>query len=89
MYSPGPSLLVIVPGDWDVVPEGLTELKRYLSDEYAATLLVRTTVAPLRSPLMLQTGVWDPRDWRMARRDIEQVLLPQAFFSLEWMDEVG
>ncbi|MFC4638532.1 hypothetical protein [Deinococcus hohokamensis] len=89
MYTPGPSLLVIVPGDWNVVPEGVAELKRYLADEYGATLMMRTTTARLRSPLALQTGVWAPATWRFAWRDIEQVLLPQAFFSLEWMDEVS
>lgn len=89
MSSPRPSLLVIVPGDWDAVPEGVAELRRYLADQHGASLLLRTTTAPLRSPLVLQTGVWALPSWRCARRDIEQVLMPQAFFSLEWMDEVS
>ncbi|MFC4637170.1 hypothetical protein [Deinococcus hohokamensis] len=80
---------MIVPGDWDAVPEGVAELRRYLSDEYGATLMLRITPTPLKSPLFLPTGLWAPGTWRFARRDIEQVLIPQAFFSLEWMDEVS
>lgn len=86
MYIPRPSLLVIVPGHWEAVPEGVQELKRYLADEYGGTVMIRSTAAPLSSPLFLPTGVWAPGTWRIVRRDIELVLLPQAFFSLEWME---
>ncbi|WP_189003611.1 hypothetical protein [Deinococcus malanensis] len=83
---PRPQLLVIVPGTWNAVAEGVTELKRYLADEYGGTVIIRTTAAPLSSPLILPTGVWAPGTWRLARRDMELVLLPQAFFSLDWME---
>ncbi|MFC4636710.1 hypothetical protein [Deinococcus hohokamensis] len=87
MYTPGPSLLVIVPGDWDVVPEGLAELKRYLADEYGAHLLIRSGTAPMHAPLPLYLGIWDASDLRVSRIDVSH-LLPHAFSTLAWMEEV-
>ncbi|MFD1734661.1 hypothetical protein ACFSC4_31165 [Deinococcus malanensis] len=82
---PRPQLLVIVPGTWNAVAEGVTELKRYLADEYGGTVIIRTTAAPLSSPDPADRCV-GPGTWRLARRDMELVLLPQAFFSLDWME---
>lgn len=56
-----PVLLVIVPADWDAVPEGITELRRCLADEYGAPLMFRMASTPLSSPLPLWTGYWVPR----------------------------
>ncbi|MFC4638662.1 hypothetical protein [Deinococcus hohokamensis] len=50
--------------------------------------MLRTKPALLKSPLFLPIGLWAPGIWRFARPNFEQVLLRQAFFSLEWMDEV-
>ncbi|MFC4424866.1 hypothetical protein [Deinococcus navajonensis] len=87
MHATRPSLLVIVPPDWDTVPDGLAELKRYLSDEYGAVLLLRSATAPMRSPLLLHLGLWNPQDMRVAREDVDD-LLQRAFYTLDWMEEV-
>ncbi|AHX26576.1 hypothetical protein DEDE109153_08280 [Deinococcus deserti] len=89
MSTPSPCLLVIVPGNWEAVPEGVQELKRYMAHEVGGTLTVQRTPAPLRFPLVLPIGVWPPGSWRVARQDIELVLMSQAFFSLGWLEEVS
>lgn len=83
-----PCLFVLVPGDWDAVPEGLAELRRYLSDEFGPSLRVHPTVACLPAPVAVRAGRWDESDWRYGHQDIEQVLVPNAFFSLDWLEEV-
>ncbi|MFC4637895.1 hypothetical protein [Deinococcus hohokamensis] len=88
MSEPRPSLLVILPPDWDLIPNGVAELKRYLADEFRASLLIRGTDVPMRAPLTLYLGVWDRRDKQLARRDVDD-LLPRAFYTLNWMDEVS
>ncbi|MFD1734853.1 hypothetical protein ACFSC4_31215 [Deinococcus malanensis] len=75
-----------MPGAWDVDSKGVKELRRYLADEWSGTVRVQSTPAPLSSPLILPAGVWSPGTWRLARRDIELILLPQAFFNLECME---
>ncbi|MFC4427010.1 hypothetical protein [Deinococcus navajonensis] len=88
MDLPRPSLLVVVPPDWEAITEGVAELRRYLSEEFGAALVVRGSKAPMRSPLALYLGVWDDRDQRVARRDVD-ALLPAAFYTLNWLEEVS
>ncbi|GGK12030.1 hypothetical protein GCM10008955_01580 [Deinococcus malanensis] len=77
-----------MPGDWTTVPEGVKELERYLSDKCGGTLVIQSTPAALRCPLVLPVGVWAPGTWLMVRKTIELMLIPRAFFSLGWMEEV-
>ena len=81
-----PVLLVIVPADWDAVPEGIAELRRCLADEYGASLMLRQATAPLASPLPLYAGYWPPDTQWYARRDVTP-RLAQAFVDLNWLDE--
>lgn len=85
-----PILLLLVPADWDADPAALTELRRFLSDEYGAVLSLRQATAPLRSPLPLYVGYW-PRALRQGADSYLRPLIDAAFFSLEWLelDEVG
>lgn len=85
MDEPRPVLMLLVPADWDAVPEGLTELRRCLAEDYGASLLLRMSSWPLRSPLPLYVGYW-PRDvQRLAARDITP-RVHAAFFLLDWLD---
>ncbi len=45
--------MLVVPPDWEAIPEGLTELKRCLAEEYGASLLLRPSSVPMRSPMPL------------------------------------
>lgn len=80
-----PVLLVIVPADWDAVPEGVAELRRCLADDYGASLMLRQATAPLSSPLPLYTGYWQPKTQWYARRDVTP-RLAEAFVDLGWFD---
>ncbi|GGK91229.1 hypothetical protein [Deinococcus radiotolerans] len=80
-----PVLLVIVPADWDAVPEGVAELRRCLADEYGASLMLRQATAPLSSPLPLYAGYWEPKAQWYARRDVTP-RLAEAFVDLRWFD---
>ena len=80
-----PVLLVIVPADWNAVPEGIAELRRCLSDEYGASLMLRQATAPLSSPLPLYTGYWPPDTQWYAKRDVTP-RLAAAFVDLGWFD---
>ncbi|THF84371.1 hypothetical protein E7T09_20415 [Deinococcus sp. KSM4-11] len=85
-----PVLLLLVPADWDVVPAALTELRRCLGEDYGASLLLRMSSVPLRSPMPMYVGYW-PRDLqRFAQRDLRPQIA-EAFSSLAWMelDEAG
>ncbi len=50
MDVPQPVLLLVVPADWSSVPEGVTELRRCLGEDYGGRLTLRMARAPLRSP---------------------------------------
>lgn len=80
-----PVLLVVVPADWEAVPEGLTELRRCLGEEYGGRLVLRMASTPLRSPLAHYCGVWERAEQRLARRDLTP-RLEAAFYSLSWLD---
>lgn len=75
-----PGLLLYVPGDWDADPVALAELRRHLSDEYGATLEIRSTCDSVRSPAPLYTGVW--RSWPGEEL---QPRIAAAFFTLDWV----
>ncbi|GGK42304.1 hypothetical protein GCM10008955_40080 [Deinococcus malanensis] len=79
-------MLVIVPGDWDTVPEGVQELKQYLADEFGANLRVRKAMTPMKRPTPLFTGDWESGQRRAASRAVRS-LLPQAFYTLDWLEE--
>lgn len=84
MDEPRPVLMLLVPADWDAVPEGLTELRRCLGEEYGGRLLLRMARIPLRSPLAHYCGVWGRADLRLARRDLTP-RIEAAFYSLAWL----
>ncbi len=80
-----PGLLLIMPADWEAVPEGLTELRRCLAEDYGASLLLRMSTAPMRSPLPLYVGYWEPWARRSAGRNIP-FLIQAAFYTLNWLE---
>lgn len=80
-----PVLWVVIPADWDFVPEGVAALRRYLADECGASLLLRVAVEPLASPLLLYAGSWTPKTQGAAQRDVT-AQLAQAFVDLKWLD---
>lgn len=85
MDEPRPVLLLLVPADWDAVPEGLTELRRCLGEDYGASLMLRQSTVPMRSPLSHYVGYW-PRDvQRFAQRDLRP-RIEAAFYSLAWLE---
>lgn len=76
-----PGLLLFVPGDWEADPPALAELRRHLSDEYGATLVIRQAAHPLLEPVPFYTG-W----WRARVTDELRHLIMAAFFSLDWLE---
>ncbi|THF84380.1 hypothetical protein E7T09_20475 [Deinococcus sp. KSM4-11] len=76
-----PGLLLHVPGDWDVVPDALIELRRHLSDEYGATLEVRPATGYIATPMPQYTGEWS----HIVVNEIRS-LIHAAFFTLDWLD---
>lgn len=80
MSVPG-TLTILVPGDWDVVPDVLRELRRHLSDEYGAMLRVQPTTRYLPTPVRLYAGPWAAH-WD---EDLER-LVRAAFFTLDWLE---
>ena len=85
MDVPQPVLLVVVPADWDAIPEGLSELRRCLGEEYGGRLVMRMARTPLRSPLVHYCGLWGRAERQLARRDLTP-RVEAAFYSLAWMD---
>ena len=81
-----PGLLVFVPGEWDVDPPALAELRRYLSDEYGATLKVQQATAPMLAPVPLYIGAW-----RTGVNDELRQRILAAFFTQDWLnlEDVG
>lgn len=90
MNEPRPSLLLLVPADWEAIHDGLAELRRCLAEDYGAALLLRLSTAPMRSPLPLYVGYWEPWSRRSAGRNIP-LLVEQAFYTLDWLqlEDVG
>lgn len=90
MSEPRPLLLVLIPADWEAIPEGLAELRRCLAEDYGATLLLRPSRASLRSPMPHYVGYWTRWARRNARWSIPP-LVEAAFFSLDWLvvEDVG
>jgi hypothetical protein len=86
MTEPALTLTLLVPGAWEPVPDGVTELRRYLSDEFGATLTVRTSKSLLPIPIRLYAGPWPTSADDEIKRRIEA-----AFFNLDWleMEDVG
>lgn len=90
MSEARPVLMLLVPADWEADPAALSELRRFLSDEYGAVLSLRQSSVPMRSPLPLHVGYW-PRELRDGAGLSLRPLIDAAFFSLSWLelDEVG
>lgn len=76
-----PTLTLLVPAGLEIVPEGLAELRRHLSDEYGATLDLRPYSRLLPIPIRLYTGTWTP-----GVDDEVRPLIDAAFFMLDWLD---
>lgn len=85
MHVPQPVLLVVVPADWDVIPDGLTELRRCLGEDYGGRLLLKMASTPLRSPLAHYCGLWGRAEQRLARRDLTP-RIEAAYYSLSWLE---
>ena len=51
MDVPQPVLLLMVPADWEAIPEAVTEIRRCLGEDYGGRLHLRMASTPLRSPL--------------------------------------
>ncbi|WP_295822392.1 hypothetical protein [uncultured Deinococcus sp.] len=85
MDAPRPVLLLLVPADWDAVPEALTELRRCLGEDYGAGLMLRQASVPLRSPMPLYVGYWPHDVQRFAQRDLRP-RIEAAFYSLAWLE---
>ncbi|GGO41785.1 hypothetical protein [Deinococcus humi] len=90
MNAAQPMLLLVVPADWEAVPEGVTELRRCLGDDYNGRLLLKMARTPLRSPMAHYCGLWGRAELRLARRDLTP-RIDAAFYSLAWLEleEVG
>lgn len=74
-------LLLLVPGHWDAVPEGMAELRRHLSDEYGALLEVRPAQLDIPIPLCCGWG-----DTPAPGPDVGE-RIDAAFYSLDWVEE--
>ena len=85
-----PVLLLLVPADWEAVPEGLTELRRCLAEDYGASLMLRMASRPLRSPFHHYAGYWPHWERQHAKLDLPP-RIERAFYSLDWLelDEVS
>ena len=88
MTVPQPVLLLVVPAEWEAVPEGVTELRRCLGEDYGGVLTLRMARTPLRSPLAHYCGLWDRAELRLARRDLTP-RIEAAFFNLAWLELEG
>lgn len=90
MDKPRPVLMLLVPADWDVVPEGLTEPRRCLGEDYGASLMLRQASVPMRSPMPLYVGYWPKDVQHFAQRDLRP-RIEAAFSSLAWfeLEDVG
>ncbi|MFC6667838.1 hypothetical protein ACFP9V_22390 [Deinococcus radiopugnans] len=87
MDVPQPVLLLVVPAEWEAVPEGVTELRRCLGEDYGGVLTLRSPHA-LHSPLAHYCGLWDRAELRLARRDLTP-RIEAAFFNLAWLELEG
>lgn len=76
-----PGLLLFVPGEWDVDPPGLAELRRYLSDEYGATLTVQQATGPMLVPVPLYIGAW-----RTGVNNALRQRIAATFFTLDRLE---
>ena len=88
MDVPQPVLLLVVPAGWETVPQGVTELRRCLGEDYSGVLTLRMARTPLRSPLAHSCGLWDRAVLRQARRDLTP-RIKAAFFNLAWLELDG
>ncbi|MFC3834852.1 MULTISPECIES: hypothetical protein [Deinococcus] len=86
MDEPRPVLTLLVPAAWEVVPDGLAELRRHLSDEYGATLVLRPSTRRLPIAVRLYSGPWPAEV-----DDLVRPLVDAAFFTLDWLnlEDVG
>ncbi|GHF31155.1 hypothetical protein HNQ07_000623 [Deinococcus metalli] len=85
MDVPRPVLMLVVPPDWDPVPDALADLRRCLSDDYGAVLMLRQGTRPMRSPLILCVGYWPTDLKRFAERDLRP-RIAEAFVDLSWVE---
>jgi len=81
-------LLLVVPADWEAVPEGVTELRRCLGEDYGGRLLLKMARTPLRSPMAHYCGLWGRAELRLARRELTSHI-EAAFYNLMWLELEG
>ena len=74
-------LLIYLPGEWEADPAALTELRRYLNDEYGVTLQLEPAATPILAPVAVRLGVLSQRAEEPALRE----RIDAAFFTLAWM----
>lgn len=82
-----PIVLVLVPPDWEAVPEGLDALRRQIETGYDGRMVLRPATQKLSRPVVLLFGSWDAAAKARATETLHW-LAQEAFFTLEWLKGV-